>query len=122
MNKTAILLVAIIAGFAALIASDDTELSIYDVDVNGTWASDVSSSDRFAKLVFENDSFTMTIKYDGQETVRHGYFVQEAKKLLLVVVEDNNHQSQMEVPYYVIDKNTIEVTLNNRTFMLERVS
>jgi regulation of enolase protein 1 (concanavalin A-like superfamily) len=119
--KTNFLVLVLLLVTVVSVTADDTE-TIYDVNVNGTWSSDVSIEESFAKLVFNKDQFTMTVRIDGEEINKTGYFLQESKKLLLVVVDSNNRQIQMDVPYYVIDENTIEVTVKGRTFMLERVS
>lgn len=106
---------------AVAIADDDIE-ELYGVNVDGTWASDKADMDRYAEMEFDGTSFQLTMVFDGETTSMKGLFTQESKKILLVVDEGNNHQSQMEMPYYVIDTNTIEVTINNKTFLLERVS
>lgn len=120
MHTLTIAALLLVSGIISLSAAEFT--NIYDIDVNGTWTSNVQTEDRFARLVFEGNEFSMTLRIDGKEITRKGYFLQEAKRILLVVVNGDNHQSQMEVPYYVIDDDTMEITFNERTFMLERVS
>ena len=103
---------------ATAVAADDSE-NLYDVSLKGTWSTPGSGSERFFRLEFAADTFTMHIKEGGTEMVESGVYQQDTRTIYLIITHGNK-QTQKQLGYEVVDQYTIRVTYNGKKYMLER--
>jgi len=105
----------------AISAATINAFEFEELKIEGSWHSDLEINDKQLKMEFSDSSFTLEMILDGEQTRWNGMYLLEHSSLMLVVNGSDNSQTQKEIPYYVIDENTIEVTVDGKTFMLERV-
>ena len=114
---------AYIAIFALLLAAsvltaDDSE-SNYDISLKGAWTTPGSGTERFLKLEFAADTFTLHQKDGEAETVETGMYQQDTQSIYLIITH-GNQQIQKQISYEIVDDHTIRVTLEGKKYMLEK--
>lgn len=116
MKRTYTAAVAALLLLAAVAGADD---SFYDISLKGAWSTPGNSAERFLRLDFAADTFTMHYKNGDSETVETGLYQQDSSSIYLIITH-GNRQTQKSMSYEVLDQYTIRVTLDGKKYMLER--
>lgn len=87
---------------------------------SGTWKSVDTSAERSLLLQFTQGECAIRLKADREELNASGVYQQEETKIYLILRTGGNAETQLEIPYEVIDPDTIEVMVNKKRFTLER--
>lgn len=115
MKRVYIAAIAALLMLATVAGADD---SVYDVSIKGAWST-LGNGERYLKLDFDADTFTMHYKDGGPEKVETGMYQQDSKSIFLIITHGNK-QIQKQISYEVVDQYTIRVTLDGKKYMLER--
>ena len=110
---------ALIALLATAAFADDSSESLYDISLKGAWSTPGNNAERFLKIEFAADTFTMHLRDGDKEIVESGMYQQDSRIIYLIITHGNK-QTQKQLNYEVVDQYSIRVFLDGKRFMLER--